>query len=79
MEADIRRVLEKILPASMQIDRIDPAADLFDHGMTSFMATQVLMALEDAFAIEFPDEMMRRENFATISRINRSVVQLTSN
>ena len=44
--------------------RLNPDSDLFDAGMTSHASVKLMLALEDAFDIEFPDEMLQREFFS---------------
>lgn len=41
-------------------------ADLYELGLTPFTAVQVMLALEEAAGVQFPDEMLRRRNFASI-------------
>ena len=36
-------------------------ADLYEAGMTSHASVNVMLALEDAFDVEFPDRMLKRE------------------
>ncbi|MGV8895100.1 MAG: acyl carrier protein [Rhodoglobus sp.] len=48
-------------------------ADLFAHGMTSHASVNVMLALEDAFEIEFPDELLTKATFGTIEAIAAAV------
>ncbi len=48
-------------------------ADLFELGLDSQAAVNVMLALEDAFGFEFPEAQLTRETFATISSIARAV------
>lgn len=74
VQDDFRTILSRIIPAHLA--QADDKADLFEHGLTSFMATQVLMGLEEAYDITFPDELMRRDTFSTIDRMRRVVAEL---
>ena len=38
---------------------VDDHADLYELGMTSHASVDVMLALEDAFDIEFPDEVLK--------------------
>lgn len=54
-------------------ETLDPEDDLFAAGLTSHANVDVMLALEAAFAIEFPDEMLSRSTFATIASICQAV------
>ena len=41
-------------------DALATDADLFQAGMTSHASVNVMLALEDAFDVEFPDRMLTR-------------------
>lgn len=51
-------------------------SDLYEIGLTSFAAVQVMLALEEALGIQFPERMLRRGTFASISSIVASLRQL---
>ncbi|GAA1389951.1 acyl carrier protein [Luteococcus peritonei] len=55
---------------------LDADADLYAAGMTSHASVNVMMACEDELDVEFPDEMLNRETFATINSITRAVDSL---
>lgn len=50
--------------------------DLFQAGMESFAAVQLMMAIEEAFAVQFPDAMMNRATFRTPGAIAAAVARL---
>jgi acyl carrier protein len=51
-------------------------ADLYQAGMTSHASVNLMLGLEDAFDVEFPDEMLRRSVFESISAISAAVATL---
>ena len=51
--------------------------DLYDAGLTSFASVQLMLAIEDAFGIEFPETMLNRRSFSSIANIARCVEDLT--
>ena len=60
---------------------IDPSVllegdDLYDSGMTSHASVQVMLALEEAFDVEFPDSMLTRSVFGSIASISAALEQL---
>lgn len=60
---------------------VDPATlsdndDLYDCGMTSHASVQVMLGLEEAFDVEFPDSMLTRSVFGSIASISSAIEQL---
>ena len=53
-------------------------ADLYRAGMKSFASVQLMLALEEAFEIEFPEEMLNRATFRSMSSIHQAVSKLSS-
>lgn len=51
------------------VEALANGADLYDAGLTPFAAIRTMLALEEAFDIEFPVKMLRRQSFATIDAI----------
>ena len=50
--------------------------DLYAMGLTSHASVNVMLALEDAFDLEFPDAMLRRSTFSSISAIRDALASL---
>jgi acyl carrier protein len=59
-----------------QIDAIDDSFDLYKAGLSSHATVNLMLALEEAFDIEFPDAMLRRRVFESIGRITAAVNEL---
>jgi acyl carrier protein len=55
---------------------VDERADLYELGLTSHASVDVMLALEDAFDIEFPDEVLKKSTFASIHNIEQVVESL---
>ncbi len=51
------------------IDRLSDDACLFDNGLDSFGAVQVMMDLEEHFGIEFPEHLLNRDAFSSVRNI----------
>ena len=51
-------------------------ADLYQCGMTSHASVNVMLALEGAFDIEFPDHMLKRSVFTSIASIRGALLEL---
>jgi len=51
-------------------------ADLYTLGLTSHASVAVMLALEAAFDIEFPDRFLTRQVFESVQNIARAVSEL---
>ena len=49
---------------------------LFHNGMTSTASVSLMLALQAHFGIEFPDSMLRRSTFESVSAISAAVNEL---
>ena len=72
-EQTIREVLAAHARLAKGADTIGADDDLYEAGMTSHASVNVMLALEDAFDIEFPDELLRRSTFQSITNIDTAV------
>ena len=73
---EIRRVLRDHARLPVEVESLDDHADLFLAGMTSHASVNVMLALEDAFDIEFPDDMLKRSVFETVADIAAAIREL---
>lgn len=71
MQEQIRNVLAA--HGRLSVDALDvPAtADLYALGLTSHASVNVMLALEDEFDVEFPDEVLKKSTFASVGSIER--------
>lgn len=76
-EVVIRSVLAKHGRLPGNVEALEYSADLYTAGLKSFASVQVMLALEEAFDIEFPERMLNRNTFASIEAIDRSIAELT--
>jgi acyl carrier protein len=76
MDDSIRRILSEHGRMPVDVSTLDDEADLFEHGLTSHANVNVLLALEEEFDIEFPEEMLRRSTFESIAAIRAALGQL---
>jgi acyl carrier protein len=60
-----------------QLQTLPEGADLYALGLTSHASVAVMLALEAAFDIEFPDRMLKRDVFGSVDHIARAVAELT--
>jgi len=76
MKTRIREIIAEVVDLPAGIEAISDSADLHDAGMTSFDAVQLMIALEDAFDIEFPERMLNRKLFSSIGSIDAALGEL---
>lgn len=57
-------------------ERLRDQDDLFRAGMTSHATVSVMLALEEAFDVEFTDQMLSRDTFRSVLSIRRAVASL---
>jgi acyl carrier protein len=62
------------LPTDVRL--LDEDADLYQAGMTSHASVNLMLALEAAFDIEFPDAMLKRSVFQSVSSISKALNEL---
>ena len=60
----------------MDIETLADDASLYEAGMTSHASVNVMLALEDTFDVEFPDEMLKRSVFESVASISSALAQL---
>ncbi|QBJ97626.1 acyl carrier protein [Rhodococcus sp. ABRD24] len=75
-ESAIRDVLDRHARLVEDARRIDSASDLYELGLTSHASVNVMLALEDSFDIEFPDELLRKSTFESVDAIRRALSSL---
>ena len=60
----------------VDVDAVADGEDLFQAGMSSHASVKVMLALEDAFDVEFPDNMLKRSSFETVADIAAAIREL---
>ena len=76
MEAEIRGILSEHARLPVDMGDLDNEADLYQAGMTSHASVSVMLALEDAFDIEFPESMLRKSTFESVHAIRSALCEL---
>lgn len=76
LNAEIRRVLNDVGRLPLDANTLGDRADLYLAGMSSHASVDVMLALEDAFDIEFPAQMLNRSVFESIASIAAAVAEL---
>jgi acyl carrier protein len=76
MKEKIRSAIADHARIPTDISSISDNADLYQAGMTSQASVNVMLAIEDAFDIEFPDRMLKRSVFESIDAIAAALTEL---
>jgi acyl carrier protein len=74
--ARIRTILKDHGRLSIDALALGSDDDLYQAGMTSHASVNVMLALEGAFDIEFPDQMLTRAVFNSVGSIQSAVAEL---
>ncbi len=74
--AAVRTIIREQIRISTDVDALPVDADLFRSGLTSHASVNLMLALESAFDVEFPDEMLKRSTFESIESISEAIAEL---
>lgn len=75
-ENEIRKILAKAVNLTESIDRIAPDTNLTDVGVDSLVFIQIVIEIENHFAIEFPDNNLSIAEAGTIQMLCKTVESL---
>lgn len=70
---DIRKLLATHARLAKDVSTLSDDSDLYDAGLTSLITVNLLLAIEDHFDIEFPDELLSRRTFQSIDAMAEAV------
>ncbi|HEX4515995.1 MAG TPA: acyl carrier protein [Polyangiaceae bacterium] len=77
MNEQIRAILKEHGRLAVDVASLKDDSDLYEAGMTSHASVNVMLALEGTFDVEFPDRMLRRGVFESVSAIAAALGELT--
>jgi acyl carrier protein len=75
----VRRVIGEHARLPVDVASLNDDDDLFAAGMTSHASVNLMLALEDSFDLEFPDHMLKRSVFESVSAISSAIDELGGN
>jgi acyl carrier protein len=75
-EDEIRSILEEHGNLMLSISDIGTRENLYEAGLTSHACVNVMLALEDSFEVEFPDELLRISTFESVGAIQDALLEL---
>jgi acyl carrier protein len=76
MVEEVRKIVGENGRLSVDVTTLEPQTDLYEAGMTSHASVNVMLALEDAFDVEFPDRMLKRDVFESIAAITAALEEI---
>ena len=77
MTADrVREIVAAHTRLAVDIATLADGDDLYSAGLTSHANVNLMLALEDAFDIEFPERLLRRQTFESITAISAAIDDL---
>jgi acyl carrier protein len=72
----IRTILKDHARLAVDVTTLTDDADLYQAGLTSHASVNLMLALEGAFDIEFPDRMLRKRVFESVASIRAAIQEL---
>ncbi|MGA9859383.1 MAG: acyl carrier protein [Solirubrobacteraceae bacterium] len=76
LRQSIRAVVRDHARLPVDVDTLADGDDLFAAGMSSHASVNLMLALEDAFDVEFPDQMLKRSVFESVAGIAAAISSL---
>ena len=76
MRERLREILAQHGRLSGPVEQIDDRSDLYQAGLTSLATVGLMLAIEDAFDIEFPDALLSRKTFRSIDALAVAIERL---
>lgn len=77
MTTIIRELLSKHGGLPVSVDQLEDTSDLYEAGLSSFASVQLMLALEEEFDVEFPENLLNRKSFSSIQAIAEALGQIT--
>ena len=72
----IRAILGEHAKLSTDIASVGDGDDLYSAGMTSHASVTVMLACEDEWDLEFPQQMLKKSTFASVANIRDALAEL---
>jgi acyl carrier protein len=69
----VREIIEKALGGRHDFASVTDNDNLYEAGLSSHEAVNLMVALEESFGIEIPDHLISRGSFESINAIARTL------
>jgi acyl carrier protein len=76
LDIRIRNVLDANARLLVSANALNDQGDLYEAGLSSHASVNVMLACEDEFGVEFPESLLRKSTFQSISSIRRTLESL---
>ena len=76
MQDRVREVVAEHGRLAVDVGTLSDDDDLYRAGLTSHASVNLMLALEDAFDVEFPDHLLRRQTFESVASICEGLAEL---
>jgi acyl carrier protein len=76
IQNDVRRLLREHGTLTADVDALAPETDLYEAGLNSLSAVDLMLAVEQTFDFVFPDDTLNRRTFSSILSIASVVERL---
>jgi acyl carrier protein len=76
MNTEIRKLIGDHARLAVDVSTLADDASLYEAGMTSHATVNLMLALEASFDVEFPDSMLKRSVFESVSAIADALGEL---
>jgi acyl carrier protein len=76
VDEQVREIVREHGRLRLEVSDLGRDADLYDAGMTSHASVGVMLALEERFEVEFPEQMLTPSTFSSIAAISGTVDEL---
>jgi acyl carrier protein len=76
MDDVIRAILKEHGQLDVDADTIGDDEDLYRNGLTSHATVNVMLGLEDEYDFEFPDRLLRKQTFSSVSAIREALTEI---
>ncbi len=74
----VREVVAEHGRLAVDVESLSDEDDLYRAGLTSHASVNLMLALEDAFDVEFPERLLRRQTFESVAAIRDAIDQLAA-
>jgi acyl carrier protein len=76
MTTEIRELIAQHAHLAVDVGTLSDDSSLYEAGMTSHATVNLMLALENSFDVEFPDSMLTRGVFESVSAIAAALGEL---
>ncbi len=78
VDDELREILQCVGGLSVPAAGLDDNTDLFSAGLSSLATVNVMLAIEQKFDVEIPDELLTRRTFQTLASLRNTLGELRS-